>query len=125
MADENPNSGLATVQPPPSVNEFANFSHQKGNVRMVTTTTDKIEACLSASNSLWANFFSLMIGIAAAILIALKSGGVEESSRPLFWLAFYGSMIFAAFFGVGTIFGELKKRRLRRELIRDSDIEQR
>ncbi|HVG34175.1 MAG TPA: hypothetical protein VM911_13885 [Pyrinomonadaceae bacterium] len=96
---------------------YANVSHKKGDVRMITTTTDKIEALSSASGSLSSNFFALMVGVALSIFIALKSGGIEESWKRTFWVAFFFSLVLVLFFGIGTIQSELKKRRLRHELL--------
>ena len=95
--------------------DLATVSHQKGDVRMITLTTDKIEMLLSATSSLSSNFLTLMIGIAVAIFMALKSGGVEESWRATFWLAFWFSLILVIFFGILTASQELKKYRLRNE----------
>jgi len=103
----------------PNLLDYANVSHQKGDVQMITTTRDKIEALLDASGSPSSNFLTAMLGIALSIFLSLKSGGVEESWRPTFWTAFYFSLVLVLFFGIGTMRNELKKRRLRRELIRD------
>ena len=58
------------------LDDLATVPHQKGDVRMITLTTDKIDMLLSASSSLSSNFLTLMIGITVAIFMALKSGGV-------------------------------------------------
>lgn len=112
-------TGLATSREVgvtiPAISDLATVSHQKGDVRMITLTIDKIEMLLSATSSLSSNFLTLMIGIAVAIFMALKSGGVEESWRATFWLAFWFSLILVAFFAILTASQELKKYRLRNE----------
>ena len=85
-------------------------------MQLVTTTKDKILGYLSAGGSISSNFFSLMLGCALAIFMALKSGGVEESWRPIFWLALIGSLVFAAFFGILTAKDEYKKYKYRKEI---------
>ena len=98
--------------------EIADFSHRKGDIQLITLSKDKLDAILSASGSINSNFLTLMIGIAVAIFTALKSGGVEESSRAIFWLAFYFSLILTVFFAALTLKEELKKRRLKKEILR-------
>jgi hypothetical protein len=85
---------------------------------MITLTTDKIDMLLSATSSLSSNFLTLMIGIAVAIFMALKSGGVEGSWRATFWLAFWFSLILVVFFAILTASQEMKKYRLRNEFRR-------
>jgi MFS family permease len=114
-------------QPPPeagikigsALGDLANISHQKGDVGLITLSKDKIEAMLSATGSLGSNFLFFMLGAALSILLALKSGGVEEGWRPIFWLGLIGSLIWAAFFGAFTVKQELQKKRFRKE-IRDT-----
>lgn len=100
----------------PSLSDLATVSHQKGDVQMITVTREKLEATLSASGSISSNFLTLMIGTALTLFIALKSGGVAEEWKGIFWVSFYFSLVLVAFFGVLTVNQELAKRRLRREL---------
>lgn len=51
----------------PALSDLATISHQKGDVRMITLTSDKIDMLLSATGSISSNFLTLMIGIAAAV----------------------------------------------------------
>jgi|SRR5215213_775681 len=99
----------------PTLSDLATISHQKGDVRMITLTSDKIDMLLSATGSLSSNFLTLTIGIAAAIFMALKSGGVEESWRATFWVAFWFSLLLVVFFGILTAAQEIKKYKLRQE----------
>ena len=99
-----------------NIRDYADISHQKGDVRMVTTTKDKLEMLLSASGSLSANFFALMVGSALTVFMALKSGGIEESWRQTFWLAFLSSLILCAFFGLVTARDEYRKYQFRKEI---------
>jgi hypothetical protein len=101
---------------PPNIYDFANVSHAKGDVRMITTTKDQILAYIAAGGSISSNFFALMVGCALTIFMALKSGGVEESWRGIFWLALYGSLILAAFFGFLTAKDEYRKYKYRKEI---------
>jgi hypothetical protein len=95
---------------------YADVSHAKADVQMVTTTKDKLETYLSAGGSISSNFFALMVGSALTIFMALKSGGVEESWRPVFWLALIGSVILSVFFGFLTAKDEYKKYKYRKEI---------
>ena len=97
------------------LDDLATVSHQKGDVRMITLTTDKIDMLLSASSSLSSNFLTLMIGITVAIFMALKSGGVEDSWQGTFWIAFWFSLILVVFFAIMTTTQEIRKYRLRSE----------
>ena len=99
-----------------SVADVANVSHQKGDIGLITLSRDKLEGMLSATGSLGANFLFFMLGIAASVLLALKSGSVESDWRRTFWLAFFGALIFAAFFGAFTVKQELQKRRYRKDI---------
>ena len=64
-----------------ALGDLANVSHQKGDVPLITISKDRLEAMLSPASSLSSNFFTLMVGIALTIFMALKSGGVEEGCR--------------------------------------------
>lgn len=99
-----------------SAADVANISHQKEDVGLITLSKDKVEGMLSATGSLGSNFLFLMLGAALSIFLALKSGGLEASWKPIFWLAFYGSLILAAFFGAFTIKQEVQKHRYRKHI---------
>lgn len=91
---------------PDEISNFANWSHQKGEIRMFTLSEDKIDSLLSSSNSLNANFFSLVVGVVAGIIVALYSGGIQEDMKPFFKLALLFGGILMLFFGIGI---KLKK----------------
>jgi hypothetical protein len=99
-----------------SIDEYATFTHQKGDVRMITLTRDKLENILSASGSVASNFLTLMVGIALTIFMALRSGGVEAAWKATFWVAFYFSLILVVFFGILTAMQEWKKYQFKQEL---------
>jgi len=102
----------------PDVNTYANVSHQKGDVPLITTTRDKFEAILSASSSLSSNFLALMIGSALTVFMALKSGGIEESWKQTFKIALIFSLVLVVFFGLLTARDEYRKYRFKQELKR-------
>lgn len=112
-----PEEQIEGLEPPrhQSIDEYATFTHQKGDVRMITLTRDKLENILSASGSLSSNFLTLMIGTALTIFMALKSGGVEESWRSTFKVALVFSLVLVAFFAVLTGVQEWKKHKIRQE----------
>lgn len=98
-----------------ALGDLANVSHQKGDVGLITTSRDRFDALTSPTSSLSSNFFTLMIGIALAIYIALKSGGVKPESQATFWLALWFSLILVAFFGILTAVQEYRKHKFRKE----------
>jgi ABC-type dipeptide/oligopeptide/nickel transport system permease component len=106
--------GLAPIEP--RLDSLANVSHQKGDVPLITLPRDRVEAMLSPVSSLSSNFFTLMIGIALAIFMALKSGGVQADWVRTFWLAFWFSLILIVFFGIFTGAQEWKKHQFRKEI---------
>jgi len=98
-----------------ALGDLANVSHQKGDIPLITISKDRLESITSPVSSLSSNFFTLMIGTALTIYMALRSGGVEETWRATFWLAFYFSLALVIFFGILTAAQEYRKYQLRRE----------
>lgn len=108
--------GLGTPSEVVHVEDYANISHQKADVGMITITRDRLEHILSATSSLSSNFFTLMLGAAGSVFLALKSGGIDPGWISTFQLALIGSLVFAAFFGILTVNQEWKKYKFRQEL---------
>jgi MFS family permease len=114
--EENPSQHRSDESESGSLSAYANVFHQKEDMRLITVSREKLEGILSASGSLSSNFLTLMIGTALTLFIALKSGGVEQEWRGLFWIAFWFSLVLCAFFGLLTIRQEVAKWRVKREL---------
>jgi hypothetical protein len=100
----------------PTVSNYANISHKKGDVGLITINKDTARTWIAAGSSLSAVFFSLMAGTAITLIVSLKSGAIAEDSKGIFWLAFWGSLVLSIFFGVTMVKQEWEKRRIRRWL---------
>lgn len=107
---------LESTASPLTVSDVANVSDAKEDMQLVTTSKDKIDKYLMAGGSISSNFFALMVGCALTVFGSLKSGGVEKEWQPIFWLALYGSLVFALFFGILTARDEWRKFRYRQEI---------
>src|SRR4051812_10173745 len=101
--EENPSQPPSSESESGSLSDYANVFHQKEDMRLITISREKLEAILSASGSLISNFFTLMIGVALTLFIAIKSGGLDKETLGWFWIGFLFSLFFVALLGLLTL----------------------
>ena len=90
------------------------------NPTMHIVSEEQIEALASSGNPWPQNFCFFAGGIAAALLIQLKSGVADPASRQILWLAFFVMTILTAFFAVLAGRDYIRTARMKREIKRQA-----
>ena len=98
-----------------ALGDLVTVSHKKGDIPLITISKDRFDMIVSPISSLSSNFFTMMVGVALAIFLGLKSGGIQEDWRPTFWLALLFSLVLMVFFGILTAAQEWHRHQFRKQ----------
>lgn len=90
------------------------------NPTMRLLSDEQIEALSSTGNPWPQNFFFATGSLAAGLLIQLKAGVVEPTSRSALWNSFFLMLVLSLFFGCLAVRDYLKTRRSKRDIKKDS-----
>lgn len=89
------------------------------NPTMRLISREQVEALTSSGNPWPLALFTLTGGVAAALLIQLKSGVVDPASRTLLWAVFYPMLILTIAFGVSAIRDYISTNKRKKDIVED------